>query len=155
MKMKYVVTLLSLFVVFGTACKKKSNGAPPVVTPPAMKTDSLSAVINSVSWITYSATSNLIPSTADSGAYNLQISGTTQLGSATSTMTIYVTNYKGPASFGLTPPAVSITYYVGSARHYATSGNLNITADSTSFIGNFYFTADSINAVSGVFAIPR
>jgi len=153
--MKYVGISLMFFLFVGASCKKKSSGASPVVPPPAVKMDSLSAVINSIPWLTYTATSNLIPSSIDSGANNLQISGSTTIGNVVSNMVIFVNNYTGPANLAVNPPAVSITYYVGSVRHYATSGSLTITSDSSSFTGNFTFTADSVNAVSGVFAIPR
>ncbi len=158
MKRLLIAIPVLMFISFG-ACKKSNGPADTTAVAPDNNRDSLvsmTASINGVDWKTDSAYGYTVAlSGNDSGKRNLMISATRKNGT-TSTIVFNITNYTGPGDYPVDPPVYTATYYVGTTRHYATSGMISVISDEYySLIGKFYFTADSFNVVNGDFNVAR
>lgn len=145
----FICFLIMTGLVFA-ACSKKKTAAP--ANNLQSNPDSnvfMSATVNGTSWHTDSAIGyNILTSTNDSNRLGYQLTGTYNGGA----ITLYITNYSGPAVYTINPPAISATYNMGNQRHYASSGQIEIISDTAyALIGNFNFTADSITVTNGKF----
>ncbi len=156
---RYIVIVSILFGLGFVACKK--SGGPPPPTPPRVpdSTVIMYATVDTALWSADSVSGLLIPVVNDSGHYNLSITATkASTGANASVMYLYISNYTGAGSYNISPPAVSATFYSGAIRHYALSGQVSITNDSTSDLqGIFNFVTDSsngLNVTNGVFRFP-
>jgi len=155
---KYIVITIILIVSCFGACKKP-NG-PPLPAPPRVP-DSvviMTAMIDTSLWSADSVSGELIPygNGNDSGRYDLSI--TAEGNGNLTVMNFYITNYFGAGIYNISPPFVSATFYKNSVRHFAISGQISITNDSTTDMqGVFNFIADSangMNVTNGVFRFP-
>lgn len=148
---KYVLLAVVAMVWFASCKKSHINPGGKSVTVP--DSSYLSITVNGTGWQTDSATVfNL--NTADSGKYNLLITAEKNT-APRATLTMYITNYTGAATYSINPPFVSATYVVGNTRYYAGSGQIDITRDSSIMQGTFSFTADSLTVTNGTFYMPR
>jgi hypothetical protein len=155
---KYIIIVLVLTAIGWGGCKK--GGSAPLPPAPHIpdSTVLMYATIDTFLWSADSVNGLLIPFGNDSGHYNLSITAKKASGGSISVIYLYITNYTGIGSYNINPPSVSATYYAGSARHYALSGQVSITNDSTADMqGTFSFVADSANGLNvsnGIFRFP-
>ncbi|NCX96736.1 MAG: hypothetical protein EBX41_10130, partial [Chitinophagia bacterium] len=135
------------------ACKKRSGGSDKPSVKPTVPYDSLInmvANINATRWTTDSVKGYRIIYAHDSARYGIQITGTQYAGDSTSTMTLYITDYKGKDTYNVSPPENTATLYQNGKRYFADTGKIIITADSPSYIGGaFFFIIDSLNVTDG------
>lgn len=158
MKNNLLIIIFLLLIACFAACSKGGNNTAPI---PPRKPDStviMYANVDSLTWAADSVSGLLIPLGNDSGHYNLSITAKKYGGGNNSVMMLYITNYTGMGTYSISPPVVSATFYSGSARHYALSGQINVTNDSTADLqGTFNFVADSstgMNVSNGYFRFP-
>jgi hypothetical protein len=156
MKRIALIAFALLFIVFA-ACKKTSGPADGNSVQPNNNLDSLvsmSATINGTLWQTDSAFGYKVRSSAnDSTVVNLIITAVRKDNGNPSTITFNIVHYNGLAKYTIAPPAVTATYYIGTERHFATYGDINVVSNSNySLIGNFYFVADGFS-VNGDFNV--
>ena len=154
--MKKLVIVMLCICAF--ACKKVSGPANGKSVQPNNNRDStvsISSTINGANWATDSAYGFLqVQSANDSGIVNLIINATNYSGAIPTSMKLYITNYTGPNTYEIAPPANSATYYVGNNRNFATAGEIVITSDTAYALkGTFIFVADTVTVASGVFNV--
>ena len=159
-KMKKLIAVIGILSLLSYgACKKASGPADANSIQPDNNRDSLvkiDATINGVDWTTKSVFGYSVKSVTDSGHTNLLISASQTIHDTVSTLSFTISNYSGPGTFLIDPPVYAATYYRGRERHYATSGQIIVTADSNYAItGTFNFIADSINVTNGTFNIAK
>ena len=155
---RLVIVIIALVCVCAFSCKKVSGPANGKSVQPNNNRDStvnIICTINSVSWTTDSAFGLLQKQSAnDSGVVNLIINATNYSGAIPTSMQLYITNYTGPNTYSIAPPANTATYYIGNNRNFATGGQIIITSDTTYALkGSFNFIADTITVASGVFNV--
>lgn len=116
---------------------------------------SVSAVIDSQNWHTDSAYAYLIkPSGNDSLITGLMINCVKTTGNNAQSINFYLSNFSGPGTYLINPPYNTATYYIGTARNYATLGQIVITSDTAySLIGTFNFIAGTDTINDGVFNV--
>jgi len=151
------ILLLLTFICIVFACTKSGNNNNKIVTVRVPdSTVIMYATLDSTLWQADSVSGLLIPMGADSGHYNLSI--TAKKASNFTTVNLYIGNYTGIGTYNINPPYVTATYYKSGERHFALSGLINVSNDSTADLqGNFNFIADSANglhASNGVFRFP-
>ncbi len=139
------------------ACKKVSGPANGKSIQQNNKLDSLvfmGASINGVTWNADSAFAYSVKSSGnDSAMRNILINAVSTANGNNSTIQFNIYNYSGAAKYGVNPPLVTATYYIGTQRHFANYGYVDITSDTAhAMIGNFYFSADSFN-INGSFNV--
>src|SRR5205823_2075123 len=115
---------------------------------------SVSASISGEQWQADSAFAYRVTSSGnDSTVYNLLINAT-QYGNPAKTISFTIGSFSGTGTYSINPPNVTATYYSGSVRHFATSGQVVVTNTTyPSLIGTFSFTADTITITSGSFNV--
>ena len=158
--MKRILVFVFMFSALALgSCKKASGPADKPSVQPDNNRDSLvdiTAVINGANWGTKAVYGYNIKSATDSGRISLMITGTQTNNDTVSTLSFTIGNYTGPATYTIDPPANAATYYKGTERHFATSGQVIVLSDSAYAItGTFNFTADTINVTNGVFNIAK
>ena len=160
MKRFFLVTFLLLLMVIA-ACKKVSGPANGHSVTPNNNLDSLvsiSAVINGQKWKTDSVFANFIKySGNDSLATSLSINASLRNSTDVQSFYFYITNFNGPGTYPINPPYNTATYYVGTTRNFATSGQIVIVSDvAYSLIGTFNFIANTDTVTGGMFnaALP-
>jgi hypothetical protein len=151
------IIFLSLCIAVG-ACKKVSGPADGNSVQPDNNRDSLvsiNAKINGARFQTDSAFAYLIHTSGnDSTAEGMMINAIQKNDTPAQTINFYINNFTGPATYTINPPYNTATYYVGTIRHYATSGQIVIVSDTAySLIGTFNFVADTITVDSGKFNV--
>ena len=156
--MKNYSLIAILFVVMGFIACSKGGSVAPVVKhiPNPDSLDAMVATLGADSWAADTISGFLIPIGNDSGKYNLSITG--KRVNNNSLISLYISNYTGKGVYYINPPTVSATYYYqGSVRHYAISGQLIISNDSTADMrGTFNFITDStggMNVTDGTFRL--
>jgi len=159
--MKRELVTVPILICFFFACCSKAKGPADgksvQVNNHLDSTVSLSALINGTNWQTDSAYGYKVNSSGnDSGVVNLVITASKRNGGVASTISFNITRYSGANTYTIAPPVNTAAYYIGSERHFATSGQLVVTTDTgVALLGNFYFTADSFNVEQGVFNVAR
>jgi hypothetical protein len=157
---KAITIILLSFCVAAVSCSKTSgpaNGKSVQLNNRLDSNVSVSALINGQEWQTDSAYSyRIVPATNDSGAINVMITATkSEAFGGPSTFVLNISHYTGPNTYTINPPVNTATYYAGTQRHFATSGEIVVTSDSAySLIGTFTFTADSTHIEYGAFNVP-
>ena len=146
-----IIILATAFV----SCKKVSGPADGKSIQPNNNRDSmvaLSAMVNGQKYKTDSAFAYLIKSSGnDSLASGLMINAVEKDSAthASRTININITRFTGPATYQINPPYNTATYYVGTMRNFATSGQIIITSDTAySLTGTFNFIANA-DTISG------
>jgi hypothetical protein len=139
-------------------CRKTKGPASVPSVQPNNGVDSLinmSALVNTRQWQTDSAYSYKVKNSAnDSTVINLLIVATQWGPSDTSTITININNYTGPATYNVNPPINAIYYYARNVRHIATSGSFKVESDTGQLLrGTFSFVADSIKVTNGSYKV--
>ncbi len=164
MKRLFVSIIILLCIAFA-ACKKASGPADGNSVQPNNNLDStvsVSAVINGAQWQTDSAFGDIVkPSGNDSTLVGLMITATriindsgSAVANSSSTIVFNITNYTGPNTYTINPPINTATYYVGTNRHFASSGKFIVTADTAySLKGTFSFVAGTDTVTNGVFNV--
>ncbi len=142
------------------ACKKAkgpANGKSVQQNNNLDSTVHISAYVNGVSWVTDSAFGYSVKySGNDSGFTNLMITATNYANNPITSMNFAITNFNGAGDYPINPPINTITYYVGTRRHFATTGMISVSAGTLYALrGTFSFTADTIDVTSGVFDVAR
>ncbi len=157
--MKYIFAIILLFTLTQVACKKKSD---PLDSPSVQQNNrldtlvSMSALINGQAWQTDSVFGYTVFYPSDSAKTNLYITATNKVKDTPTSMAFFITNYIGARTYIIDPSLVTVTYYVGSQRHFATSGQITVTSDSNyAIIGTFNFQADTISVTQGVFNVAK
>ncbi len=158
MKRLYTIAIPLFLFAAVCACKKASGPANGNSVQPNNNLDSLvsmSAVVNHQYWQTDSAFGYLVKTSSnDSGATSLLINAIQGSGSTAQTINLYITNYTGLGTYPINAPYTTATYYMGTTRHFATSGQVTIQSNiNYSLIGTFSFVADTITVDSGVFNV--
>lgn len=151
MKNVFLLFILALTVT-GVSCKK--TGSHPVThdttTPFPIF---INASVNGTTWDADSGSSVgfLLTYPNDSGRYDLTFRATKVVNGVGTEIDLYITNYTGVGSYPINPPAVTAVYYVNTVRHFATSGQIDITsvASIDTVKGDFNFVADSITVTNG------
>ncbi len=164
--MKKLGILSVLFLIFALSnCTKAAgpaNGKSVQQNNHLDSTVSISADINQIKWQTDSVFGyNITSSGNDSSKINLEIIANDK--STSSSMIFYITNFTGANTYVVNPPFNSITYYTGSIRHIATSGQIDLKVNmivvgkdtAYSLAGTFNFIADTFNVSNGVFDVAR
>ncbi len=162
-KLGIFFVILSFFALSNcTKAAGPANGKSVQQNNHLDSTVSISADINDVKWHTDSVFGyNITSSGNDSTKVNLEIIATDK---ATSTsMIFYITNFSGANTYIINPPYNSITYYTGSVRHLATSGQIDMKVNlitsgkdtAYSITGTFSFIADTFNVTNGMFDVAR
>lgn len=158
--MKKCVLILMVAGIATGSCKKRTG--PPDVQPAQPDTSlaaqiTMSAVINAEPWKTDSSYSyKILNSGNDSNSYNVLIQAIRVANGEVSTIKLNITDFKGKGTYPVNPPVTTATYYNGNNRHYALTGNINITADTGRLLsGTFNFTADNgtITVLDGQFKV--
>ncbi|MEI8280184.1 MAG: hypothetical protein WCG87_10500 [Bacteroidota bacterium] len=151
----YLVYILLIAACGYTACKKSDTTAPVVVPPVDTIVIYMSANINSTAWNSSSAYGNTITVSANGNSQsNMTIVGKTKVNGIGSEFSILLTNYTGVGTYTIAPPQITATFYNGNQRHYATTGQVNITKDSATYMmGNFSFIADTTHVTNGAFTV--
>lgn len=157
---KLVFAIAVAGVVVAGACKKKPG---PADVPTAKPDTSLaaqitmSAIINARPWKTDSSYSYKVQNSAnDTLSYNLMIVATRVENNEVSTINLTINDFKGKGSYTINPPINTATYYNGNIRHYALSGNITITADTSRLLsGTFTFVADTVTVLDGQFKVAQ
>ena len=144
-----------LLAVIQLSCKKKANTGTGYSVKPPKGLDTLVAMtskVNTGSWTGDSVSAVKSISRVDSTKVDLIVTGTAGKNSSASTITFTITNYTGPNTYNIDPPYTSATYYQGTVRHYASSGQVIVSSDDPyGVIGTFSFTADSFAVTDGNF----
>lgn len=155
MKRFICVALLLLSLAF-VACNKAKGPADGKSIQLNNNLDSLvsmTALINGNNWQTDSAFAYRVHNSGNDSASSTIFVTATQKANGLSTITFNVSKFTGPGTYDINPPWNTAAYYVGNARHFATSGSLVVTDTSHfSLIANFNFVADSIE-VQGKFNV--
>ena len=157
MKGLYITIFIFLIMAF-TACKKAPGPANGHSISPNNNLDSMvsvSVLIDSQKWQTDSAFAYLIQTSGnDSLITGLMINCVKTTGNTARSINFYITNFSGPGIYLINPPYNTATYYVGTARNYATLGQIVITSDTAySLIGTFNFIAGTDTISNGVFNV--
>jgi len=164
MKRLYIVIPILLLIAFGS-CKKVSgpaNGNSVQVNNNLDSTVFLTATVNGQVWKTDSAVGYLIKSSANDSLVNgLMINATKGTGDSAKTINFYITTYTGPGTYPINPPYNTATYYQGTTRYFATSGQVVLTlfqiatAVDTGYalLGTFNFIADGDTVTNGSFNV--
>jgi hypothetical protein len=153
----FLVSAILLSLVYASCTKsagpsnvqsvRANNGHDSLVT--------MTAAINGTEWRTDSVYGYRIKSSGNDSLVNLMITATNSDSSVPSTIVFNIANYAGPNTYPINPPVNCATYYIGNARHYATSGEIVVVSnDEFSLIGNFSFTAGTFN-ISGEFNVAN
>jgi hypothetical protein len=156
--MRFAITfIVFISVVVIMSCSKGNNNNNTIVTQRIPdSTVIMYATLDSAVWQADSVSGLLIPIGNDSGHYNLSI--TAKKAANSTVMNLYIGNYSGMGTYTINPPAVAATFYSGAKRHYALSGTIVISNDSTADMqGTYNFIADSANGLkvsNGVFRFP-
>jgi hypothetical protein len=155
MKRLFAILLVSVSVC--VACKKSSS---PVTGNSVKQKDPdstvfISATINGGNWQTDSAFGYKVKySGNDSSTSNLLINATRTNNGGSTTISFNVTRFNGPGTYPVNPPLVTATYYVGTQRHFATTGNIVVMSDTAYALrGTFSFRADTITVDNGKFDV--
>lgn len=153
----------AVFVVFSllalAACSKKRSY--PVTNSVQQNNDQdslvgMDAKINGQVWQTDSAYAYKIRYANDTAMRDLYINASRRVNDTISTISFTIVNYTGVNNYRVDPPNVTATYYVGTERHYATQGTINITTDGPySLIGTFNFIVDSTVVTEGNFNVAK
>ncbi len=139
------------------SCSKGNNNNNTIVTQRIPdSTVIMYATLDSAVWQADSVSGLLIPIGNDSGHYNLSI--TAKKAANSTVMNLYIGHYNGMGTYTINPPSVTATFYSGGKRHYALSGTIAISNDSTADMqGTYNFIADSASGLkvsNGVFRFP-
>ena len=155
--MKRLFAILVVSVSVCVACKKSSS---PVTGKSVQQKDpdstvTLSATINQNSWQTDSAFGYKVKySGNDSSISNLLINATRTNSGGSTTISFNITRFNGPGSYPVNPPEVTAAYYVGTQRHFATTGRIDVLSDTAYALrGKFSFRADTITVDNGNFDV--
>lgn len=158
MKKIWVVSVVLGLLVLN-ACSKK-HGYP--VTHSVQQNNSadslitMDAKINGEAWHTDSAYAYRVKYANDTTMEDIYVTATRRVNDTLSTLSFTIVNYTGVQNYLVAPPQVSATYYIGSQRHYATLGQINIETDGPySLIGTFNFTVDSTVVSDGSFNVAK
>jgi hypothetical protein len=157
MKRLLFLFLLSISVM-GMACKKAKGPKNVDSIKQDNSIDSLllmTATVNGLPWQTDSAYSYRVKNSGnDSGSYNLLISATRIVNDSSTTISFNITGFTGVNDYVINPPVNTATYYIGTQRHFATSGVFSVKLDTGNvYSGTFYFTADTITVTNGTFNV--
>ncbi|MES2703458.1 MAG: DUF6252 family protein [Bacteroidota bacterium] len=155
---KLLILSIPAALLWCTACKKSSSLASGTSVQQNNNADSfvtLTAKINGTSWKADSVYAYSVRSSAnDSGVVSLMITAVKKNSGTPQTLILNITNYRAPLTYPINPPVNTATYYIGNARHYATTGEIVVTSRvDRSLKGTFHFTADSISVESGEFNV--
>lgn len=158
--MRQFVFILFLIVAVLAACSKNKGPANGKSVQPNNRLDTLvsfTTLINRLSWHTDSVYGYFSHQAGnDSGYINLLINAYGNNNGVLNTVTISIFNFIGPATYPINPPATTATYYIGSKRHYATSGAVTITANTAyGLTGTFNFIADTFSVTNGSFNVAE
>ena len=155
MKSLFAIFVVSLSVCM--ACKKSSSSVTgkSVQQKDPDSTVSISATINGASWQTDSAFGYKIKNSGnDSSISNLYINATRTNNGGATTISFNVTQFTGPGTYTVNPPRVTAAYYIGTQRHFATSGSIVVLSDTAYALrGTFSFRADTIKVDGGTFDV--
>lgn len=156
MKNIFAIIILSLPLVF-FACKKQADPLDLPSIQPNNSLDTLigmSAMVNGKSWQTNSVIAYNVSYAYDSNKVNLLVNATSKTNDTSTTISFTLSNFTGANTYTISPAAISATYYSGTQRHYATSGQIIVTSVANyAIIGTFNFVADSITVTQGVFNV--
>jgi len=146
-----------LFCVAVGSCKKVSGPADAKSIPLNNNLDStvsMSATINGVKWVTDTAVGYIVKySGNDSLLEGIYITSYPS-DSNQNIMVFNLTRYTGPGTYIIDPPINEATYYIGTARHLALSGQVTIVSDTAYALkGTFNFVTDSFTVTNGVFNV--
>jgi hypothetical protein len=154
--MKYVAIILLCIagVAAGTGCKKSSSNAVVVVPPQDTIPIYMKSSINGATWSSDSAVAyDIFPSGAGT-QMGIVISATLKTGNTASRMMLQIGNYTGVGIYDITPPENTAAFYLNNIRHFATTGNIIITKDSSTYLmGSYNFNADTLQITSGSFIV--
>jgi hypothetical protein len=156
MKRPLIAIAVLLLAAF-TACKKASGPANGNSVQLNNKLDtlvSMTSIINRINWQADSVFGYLVRQAGrDSGITSLIVSASyMNTNGVSSTIAFNIYNFTGPNTYVVNPPLISATYYLGSTRHLATTGEIIITENTPyGLIGNFNFAADTFVVVDGIF----
>lgn len=152
---RYLIFILLIGACGYTACKKSDTAAPVVVPPVDTIVIYMSASINGSTWNSSSSYgTTIVASGGGSSQSNLTIIGKTKVNSVGSEISLLLSNYTGVGTYTIAPPFITATYYTGNQRHYATSGQVTITKDSSTYLmGTFDFTSDTTHVANGQFTV--
>jgi len=139
------------------SCKKNSGPADLPSVQQDNNLDTLvgmTATIDSSNWSTDSAHGYKIHSYTDSGMVDLMITASRTANGVSSTIQLYISKYAGVGTYTIDPPSNTATYYNGSIRHFASTGQVAVTSDDQyGVVGTFQFVADSITVTNGKFNV--
>lgn len=157
MKKIFSVVLMGALMLGCVCCKKKSNSGPAPVDQNNGLDEKIMmhATINGKQWQSDSAFSYRVKNSGnDSGSASIMISATKKDDKPLTTITFNVMNFKGQNVYPIDPPYVSATYYIGSTRFQATSGEIVFKNDTGKTLrGTFTFSTDSIKVTNGTFTV--
>ncbi len=147
-----------LFIALALGCRKAKGPSNTKSAQPDNSIDSLlnmTADVNGVRWETDSAYSYRVKSSGnDSNLINLMVIATNKNDSPTTTMKVNISNFTGVGNYAILPPANTITFYLGSIRHFATSGVFTVIKDTGGVMsGTYNFIADTIIVTNGTFTL--
>lgn len=158
---KYIQGFLVVVIIALFGCSKAKGPANAKSAQPDNNRDStvtMYATINGQEWKTDSAFGyNVKYSGNDSGIVDLLITATKHETAFNSTIKFTISDYSGPGLYPVNPPYITATYYRGSTRFYATSGQINITTaiNPYALVGTFDFVADTISVTNGYFDVAK
>ncbi len=159
--MKRLIISIPIFVciAFG-ACKKvhgPANGKSVQLNNNLDSTVTMNAAINGDLWHTDSAFGYIVkPAGNDSTLQSLSITAEQKLNGNSTTIAFTINTYTGPNTYIINPPFNTATYYVGTERHYATTGQIVIASDTAyALIGTFNFKADGFFIDNGQFNVAK
>jgi hypothetical protein len=121
-------------------------------------TVSISAAINGIKWQTDTAVGYVVKNSGnDSLMEGIQIvsyPGNNNYNNSANTMVFNLTFFTGPGTYIIDPPVNEVTYYIGTARHLALSGQVVVASDTAYALkGTFNFVTDSFTVTNGVFNV--
>jgi hypothetical protein len=152
------ICILFLMVLGCSKAKGPANAKSAQQNNNRDSTVTMYATINGEQWKTDSAFGyNVQFSGNDTGIIDLLITATLHEPTLNSTIRFTISNFSGPNIYPVNPPYVTASYYRGSTRYFATSGQIIITTavNPYALTGNFDFVADSITVTDGYFDVAK
>jgi len=156
-RVPHILFFILTMLVF--ACKKQPDPLDLPSVQPDNRLDTLvtfSATVNGKTWQTDSVEANNVAYSIDTTKANLLVTAKRIANDTTTIITFSIAQFSDTGIYVINPPAISATYYIGTQRHYATSGQIEITSYANyAIIGTIIFVADSIVVTNGTFNVQQ